>query len=107
LKKPGKPNYALPKAYRVIALLNCLGKLVERLLAKRLGALAEVTSLLHPSQIGGRCQKSAIDATVLLLNHIQEQRKLGCTTSTVFLDIKGAFDHVVLRSKRSTYCSLE
>jgi hypothetical protein len=26
LKKPGKPNYALPKVYRVIALLNCLGK---------------------------------------------------------------------------------
>jgi hypothetical protein len=67
---------------------------VERILAKRLGALAEVTSLLHPSQIGGRCQKSAIDAALLLLDQIQGQRKLGRITSTVFLDIKGAFDHV-------------
>ena len=64
LKKPGKPDYSAPKAYRVIALLNCLGKVVERLLAKRLGALAEVTSLLHSSQIGGRVQKSAIDASL-------------------------------------------
>ncbi|KAF2625214.1 hypothetical protein BU25DRAFT_301094, partial [Macroventuria anomochaeta] len=50
LKKPKKPDYSAPKAYRVIALLNCLGKVVERLVAKRLGALAEVTHLLHPSQ---------------------------------------------------------
>ncbi|KYG39788.1 hypothetical protein M433DRAFT_9919 [Acidomyces richmondensis BFW] len=26
LKKPGKPDYSIPKAYRVISLLNCLGK---------------------------------------------------------------------------------
>lgn len=94
LKKPGKPDYSAPKAYRVISLLNCLGKVAEKLLAKRLGALAEVTTLLHPSQMGGRCKKSAVDACMLLLNRIQEQRKLGRTTSTVFLDIKGAFDHV-------------
>jgi hypothetical protein len=96
LKKPGKPDYSAPKAYRVIALLNCLGKVVKRLLAKRLGALAEVSRnrLLHSSQIGGRAQKSAIDASLLLLNRIQEQKKLGLITSTIFLDVKGAFDHV-------------
>ena len=70
LKKPGKPDYSAPKAYRIIALLNCLGKVVERLLAKRLGALAEVSNLLHLSQIGGRSKKSAIDACLLLLNRI-------------------------------------
>ncbi|KAH8695659.1 hypothetical protein BGW36DRAFT_453748, partial [Talaromyces proteolyticus] len=26
LKKPGKPNYALVKAWRVISLLSCLGR---------------------------------------------------------------------------------
>jgi hypothetical protein len=72
LKKPGKPDYSAPKAYRVIALLNCLGKVVKRLLAKRLGALAEVSGnrLLYSSQIGGRAQKSAIDASLLLLDRI-------------------------------------
>jgi ribonuclease HI len=96
LKKSAKPDYAQPKAYRVISLLNCLGKVLERILAKRLGVLAEVTHLLHPSQIGGRCRKSAIDAGLLLLNEVQKQRKLGRMTSTVFLDIKGAFDHVAM-----------
>jgi hypothetical protein len=38
LKKPGKPpeNYSYPKGYRVISLLNCLGKVSERILAQRL-----------------------------------------------------------------------
>jgi hypothetical protein len=33
LKKPGKLNYLAPKVYRVISLLNCLGKVSERILA--------------------------------------------------------------------------
>ena len=33
LKKPSKPDYSAPKAYRVISLLNCLGKVSERILA--------------------------------------------------------------------------
>ena len=49
LKKPKKPNDSLPKAYRVISLLNCLGKVSERILAQRLSFLAETTSLLHNS----------------------------------------------------------
>lgn len=107
LKKPGKPDYSAPKAYRVISLLNCLGKVLERMLAMRLGALAEVTQLLHPSQIGGRRRKSAVDAGLLLLNEVQQQRRLGRHTSTVLLDIKGAFDHVALNQLLNVMASLE
>ena len=70
LKKPGKPDYSIPKAYRVISLLSCLGKVLERLFARRLGALAETTDLLHPTQLGGRLKKSAIDAALLFYNNI-------------------------------------
>jgi ribonuclease HI len=94
LKKPGKPDYSAPKAYRVISLLNCLGKVSERILAQRLGYLAETTTLLHPSQIGGRLKKSAIDTALLLTNEIELNRLAKRKTSTLFLDIKGAFDHV-------------
>ncbi|KAH7548829.1 hypothetical protein BM1_10854 [Bipolaris maydis] len=94
LKKPSKPDYSTPKAYRVITLLSCLGKVTERIIAKRLGYLAETTNLLHDSQIGGRLKKSAIDAALLLVDQIQHQKQQGYTTSTVFLDVKGAFDHV-------------
>ena len=94
LRKPSKPDYSDPKAYRVISLLNCLGKVSERILAQRLGYLAETTSLLHPSQIGGRKKKSAIDAALLLANEVELNHQSKKKISVLFLDIKGAFDHV-------------
>src|ERR1700691_3452145 len=94
LKKPKKPDYSQPKAYRVISLLNCLGKVSERILARRLSYLAETTSLLHPSQIGSRLQKSAIDAALLLKNEVEVNKANKLKTTTLFLDVKGAFDHV-------------
>ncbi|KAH8621141.1 hypothetical protein IG631_24195 [Alternaria alternata] len=94
LKKPSKPDYSIPKAYRIITLLNCLGKVAERITANRLSNLAETTHLVHPTQIGGRLQKSAIDAALLLVDQIQHQKQRGQITSTIFLDVKGAFDHV-------------
>lgn len=94
LKKPQKPDYSSPKAYRVISLLNCLGKVSERILARRLGYLAETTVLLHPSQLGGRLKKSAIDTALLLVNEVELGKRNNRLTSTLFLDVKGAFDHV-------------
>jgi ribonuclease HI len=94
LKKPKKPDYSRPKAYRVISLLNCLGKVSERILARRLSYLAETTSLLHYSQIGSRLRKSAIDTTLLLQNQVEVNKANKLKTSTLFLDVKGAFDHV-------------
>src|SRR5271156_3885936 len=94
LKKSGKRDDTVPKAYRVISLLNCLGKISERILAQKLGYLAETTPLLHPTQIGGRLRKSAVDAALLLTNEVESNRRLKRKTTTLFLDIKGAFDHV-------------
>ena len=94
LKKAGKPDYSAPKAYRVISLLSCLGKVNERIIANRLGALAEVSPLLHHSQMGGRRQKSAIDAALLLQDNIQKAKLAKLKTTIGFFDVKGAFDHV-------------
>jgi ribonuclease HI len=99
LPKPNKGDYTVPKAYRIIALINCLSKALEKIFATRLGYLANITDLLHYTQLGGRKQRSAIDAALLLLNEIQgqkEARKFNSTTitSVLFLDIKGAFDCV-------------
>ncbi len=72
LKKPKKPDYSVPKAYRVIALLNCLGNVLEHILAQRLSYLAKTTHLLYPTQIGGRLKKSAIDAALLLTYEVEQ-----------------------------------
>ena len=48
LRKPQKPRYDVPKAYRPIALLNTLGKSLEKVLASRLSGMAEDNNLLPP-----------------------------------------------------------
>ena len=95
LSKPNKPDYTIPKAYRVISLLNCLGKVLEKLFASRLAYLANTGNLLNNTQLGGRKQCSAIDTALLLLHYIQQHKKGSSSISTtILLDIKGAFDHV-------------
>jgi hypothetical protein len=52
LKKPQSAkslyrNYALFKAYRIISLLNCLAKVMEKIIARRLAVMAEFKTLLH------------------------------------------------------------
>jgi hypothetical protein len=72
LPKRDKPDYSSPKAYRVISLINCLGKVLEKILATRLAYLANIpnSGLLEEGQMGGRKQRSAIDAVLLLLDYI-------------------------------------
>jgi hypothetical protein len=40
-------NYTLSKAYRVILLFNCLAKVMEKIIARRLAVMAEFKTLLH------------------------------------------------------------
>ena len=94
IKKSGKPDYSAPKAYRPISLLNCLGKISEKIMATRLAHMAERYNLLHRLQIGGRPKRSAVDAAMFLTTRIDEANKKGKTTSTLCIDVKGAFDNV-------------
>lgn len=94
LQKNGKSDYSIPKSYRIITLLNCLGKVAERIIAKRLSHLAETTNLIHKTQLGGRLKKSAVDAALLLTNFVERNKKRKWKTTTLFMDVKGAYDHV-------------
>jgi hypothetical protein len=94
IKKFNKSDYSDPKSYRIISLLNCLGKITEKIMAERLSHVAETTDLLYHNQIGGRKQRSAIDAAMSLLSYIEINKQRKKLTSCLFLDIKGAYDHV-------------
>jgi hypothetical protein len=51
---PESRIYSVPKAYRPIALLNTLSKLLEALIASRMSYLAEAHGLLPDNHFGGR-----------------------------------------------------
>ena len=81
-------------AYRIISLLNCLGKIAEKIIVARLVYLADIIDLLHFDQIGGRRKKSAIDVVMTLIYDIQVAKQDKKVISVLFIDVKGAFDHV-------------
>lgn len=94
LRKPNKPDYTAVKAYRVINLLNCLGKVVEKIAADAIARHCETMGVLHPGQMGSRKQRSAIDTVACLIQNTHEAWKLQQLVGVLFLDVKGALDHV-------------
>ena len=74
--------------------MNCLGKSAERLFANRLNAVVEHMHLHRNIWLGGRRTKSAIHTALLIYHQVQEEKLANRAVTTVFLDIKGAFDHV-------------
>jgi hypothetical protein len=91
---PNKPDYSSIKAYWAIALLNCLGSILETLMASRIAQMVEAHHLLNPDQIGGRPQRSAIDAGMALMHAIDTNAGNKWVMSVLFLDVRGAFDNV-------------
>lgn len=107
LKKPQKPDYSQPKAWRPIALLSTIGKVVEAVISNTLRTLAESHGLLPPQQMGARPGRSTVTALDLLLTQLRLGQRNKITTSVLSMDISGAFDRIhvdrlihVLKSKR-------
>ena len=72
IRKPNKETYTEPKAWRPIALLNTLGKVIKTLTAKRIREAAEANNLLPIEQIGGRQGRLTETALDLLTRQIRE-----------------------------------
>jgi ribonuclease HI len=94
LRKPGKPDYATPGAYRPISLLNTLGKLLEAVIARRLSYLAEKHGLLPDTQFGGRPGRTTEQALLVLSNAIDRAWYKQKVVTLVAFDLKGAFNGV-------------
>jgi Reverse transcriptase (RNA-dependent DNA polymerase) len=89
-----KDEISAVKAYKVISLLNCLGKVVEKVAATALSRLCEEKELLHPGQFGYRKQRSAIDAVAKLIYTIKKAWGKKKYLKALFLDVKGAFNYI-------------
>ena len=70
LKKPQKPDYSEPKAYRPIALLDTLGKALEAVISTRIREYAEANRFLLEEQIGARKGRSVETALELITDTI-------------------------------------
>jgi hypothetical protein len=107
LRKPKKPDYTLPKAYRPIQLLEVLGKALERIQGARLSYLATKHDMIPPLHFGGIKGKSAEDAILCATHDIQAAHNHNLVTSSLTFDIAGFFNNIshptliaTLREKR-------
>ena len=93
LPKPGKVP-SLTSSYRPITLLNCLSKLYEKLLTRRLQSFLETQRFYTPIQSGFRASHSTLDGLSRLEHAARSALLEGHFCLAVFLDISQAFDTV-------------
>ena len=91
IPKPNKTLYNNPKAFRPIVLLNTLGKLIKKVIAKRIQFMVMSNNFIHPSQLGGLKFKSTSDARIALTHIIRSGWSKGRSTSTLVFNISQFF----------------
>ena len=94
IPKPGKLDYSIPKAYHPISLLECCGKLLEKIMACRVMHDLKAFSLLPPTQFGSHDYHCATDAALALVHTAQWELATGYPVVMLLFDIQGFFDNV-------------
>lgn len=83
------------RAYRLIALLSCLGKGLERLVTRRMSYLAVRQKILSPQHFGALPKRSALDLVACTTHDIELALRKGKEASMLIIDVQGAFDAVL------------
>jgi hypothetical protein len=88
LAKPGKPDYSDPRACRLIQLLGCIGKVLEKIMADRLTYYLNKYEIAPYTQFGACKGSSTNDAAVTLTDKFQNARNKGLVTTASSPHIK-------------------
>jgi hypothetical protein len=100
LRKPGRPDYSIPKAYRPIALLDTMAKILSACIAEDITHLTEKNGLLPATHFRGRPGQTTTDSILLLtkFTHDTWSHPKEKFVSMIFLDIKAAFPSIVVET---------
>ena len=93
IPKPGK-DPSLVTSYRPITMLSCVGKLLERILKRRLEFFLETNNVFPATQTGFRKCRSTVDCLSTLKHMIMDSfsQKKYCVVA--YLDLQSAYDCV-------------
>jgi ribonuclease HI len=94
IPKPNRADYTFAKNFRPISLLECLGKLLEKVVAKLLYRDMDKHQIVPTTQFGGRNVSSTLDAGLALLHDIQSAQQAGLQCGILLFDIQGFFDNI-------------
>ena len=94
LRKNGKDSYAKPGAYRPISISSYIGKLVEKIIAKRIQRYLNIIGIYDPDQEGFMEGKNTIRYLNRLVTNIRSDIQKKLTSICLFIDFEKAFDSV-------------
>jgi len=86
IPKPGK-DHKSTKGWRPINLINCIGKLEEKVVAERL----QEARLFHRYQFGSGKGRSAVEAALRVITRAQRCMGSRGAVGWAFWDVKGGF----------------
>ena len=108
IAKPGREKSADTSKYRPISLLNTEGKVLEKLLSKRITHHLYTTEYLNENQYGFTPQKNTVDAAMQVKQYLENHLERGGVAIMVSLDVQGAFDSAwwpaILQRLREAKC---
>ena len=94
LRKSGKGNYSKPGSYRPISISSYLGKLMEKIIAKRIQKYLDLMGIHDPNQEGFMEGKNTIRYLNRLVTSIKSDIQKKLTSICLFIDFEKAFDSV-------------
>ncbi|KAF8694005.1 hypothetical protein AX14_002201 [Amanita brunnescens Koide BX004] len=100
LKKPGKPNYEIPNAWRPISLSNGFAHLLNACIADDLLTRCEQHKILPKNHFGARPGHSTTHAIHYLVTKVKDAWRKKKVVTALFLDVKGAFPSVYISRLR-------
>ena len=92
IPKPGR-DLTLAKNWRPLNLINCVGKLAEKVVADRIQDYRD--ELFHQLQYGSVRGRSAIDVLYRSVGKARHCMESGGCVGWGFWDVKGGFQNVV------------
>jgi ribonuclease HI len=92
--KPMKNDYSIPSSYRPIQLIECLGKVLDKIIARRIQYEVAKNDLVPHTQFGGRIHSSTLDAGLAFVQDIHDAWAKGMKATALFFDISGYFNAV-------------
>ena len=84
----------MAKNFCPISLLECLSKLLEKVVTKLIYRDMSKHALVPTTQFGGRNASSALDAGLTVLHDIQMAHHTGLRSGILLFDIQGFFDNI-------------
>jgi Reverse transcriptase (RNA-dependent DNA polymerase) len=92
--KPNCADYTFAKNFCPISLLECLGKLLEKVVARLIYQDMDKHQIIPTTQFGGRNASSMLDASLTLLHDIQSAQQAGLHCGILLFNIQGFFDNI-------------